>query len=60
MTNDERLDRLTERNRALAVRLELLRRDVEASRETAQALLATAKQDGENIRALERRIAQRQ
>lgn len=54
MTIDERLDRLTERHEALAMNLEVLMRDVETLRETAQAPLATAKRDGENIRALAR------
>lgn len=53
MTIDERL-------KALAMSLELLRRDVQAQGKNIDAVLATARQDGENIRALERRIAQRQ
>ena len=44
---DERLEKLTERHEALTMNLELLHRDV-------QDLKATAQQDGENIRALAR------
>ena len=54
MTIDERLDRLTERHEALAQSLEILTADVREMQSTAKALLETAKQDGENIRALVR------
>jgi hypothetical protein len=47
MTNDERIEALTRRHEALTMNLELIGREVET-------LLATAKQDGENIRALAR------
>ena len=47
MTNDERLEKLTERHEALTQTVELLSRDI-------QKLLETSQQDGENIRALAR------
>ena len=61
MTTDERLDRLTERHEALAQSLEILTADVHETQSNVKAiaasikdLLAAAKQDGENIRALAR------
>ena len=47
MTIDERLE-------ALALSVELLAQDVHGLQDTAKVLLDTAKQDGENIRALVR------
>ena len=47
MTTDERLDRLVERHEALTATVELLTRDIDSLRETAR-------QDGENVRALAR------
>ena len=61
MTIDERLEALAERHVALAQSIELLTHDIHemqaTTREqqvTAKLLLATAQQDGENIRALAR------
>jgi hypothetical protein len=45
MTIDERIEALTQRHEALTMNLELIGHEVET-------LLAAAKQDGENIRAL--------
>jgi hypothetical protein len=47
MNIDERLEKLTERHEALTMNRELLHRDI-------QDLKTTAQQDGENIRALVR------
>jgi hypothetical protein len=47
MTIDERIEALTRRHEALTMNLELIGNEV-------QTLLAAAKQDGENIRALAR------
>lgn len=54
MTIDERLEALVARHEALTQSVELLTHDVRGLQETGQTLLATAKQDGENIRALAR------
>ena len=61
MNIDERLERLTERHEALTQSVEILRVTVEeqtkrAEEQTKQIelLLATARQDGDNIRALAR------
>ena len=54
MNIDERLEALTGRHEALAQSIELLTMDVREVQETARILLATAQQDGENIRALAR------
>jgi len=54
MTIDERLERLTERHEALTQSVEILRVTVEEQKKEIELLLATAKQDGENIRALAR------
>lgn len=61
MTIDERLEALADRHEALAQSIELLTHDIHelqaTTREqqvTAKLLLATAQQDGENIRALAR------
>jgi hypothetical protein len=61
MTNDERLEKLTERHEALTQTVELLSRDIQKLLETSQQdgeniqkLLETSQQDGENIRALAR------
>jgi hypothetical protein len=54
MSIDERLERLAERQEALTQSVEILHRDVQALRLTAEALVASSRQDGENIRALAR------
>jgi hypothetical protein len=61
MTFEERMDALTARHEALAMNMELIGHDVERLREHAEStnrsidkLLETARQDGENIRALAR------
>lgn len=54
MNIDERLEALTGRHEALAQSIELLTMDVHEVQQTARILLATAQQDGENIRALAR------
>ncbi len=51
MNIDERLEALTGRHEALAQSIELLTMDVREVQQTARLLLATAQQDGENIRA---------
>ena len=54
MNIDERIEALTARHEALTMNLELLSKDREKDREDIKTLLATAKQDGENIRGLVR------
>ena len=51
---DERLAALAARHEALALSLELMSLETEALKTLSKQLLATAQQDGENIRALVR------
>ena len=54
MTIDERLEKLTERHEALTQTVELLAREMESLRIASLQLVATAREDGQNIRALAR------
>ncbi len=54
MTIGERLEKLTERHEALTQSVELLAREMESLRIASLQLVATAKEDGQNIRALAR------
>lgn len=54
MTIDERLEKLTERHEALTQSVELLAREMESLRIASLQLVATAREDGQNIRALAR------
>ena len=54
MTIDERLENLAERHEALTQSVELLAREMESLRIASLQLVATAREDGHNIRALAR------
>ena len=54
MNIDERLEALAARHEALAMNLELMSHETEELKAASKLLLATAQQDGENIRALAR------
>jgi hypothetical protein len=54
MTFEERIERLTERHEALTQSVELLHAESVEHTKQIEALLATAVQDGEHIRALVR------
>ncbi len=54
MSIDERLEKLTERHEALTQSVELLAREMESLRVASLQLVASAKEDGRNIRALAR------